>query len=288
MTRRLVHTYRVLCPVVGSVVLCLAVATAAGARENQLCGIRLTQHAIHVLDVHGQPDGVVVRNYAPPETAAGGEGAAGMGGPGGILGMGAGMPMYGAGAPVAGGYGGPGPTMGPGYGGYGGEGGPGGAAGAAGAGAGLTTLPVPQWALPLWVDLNVDEVEWIYDKGPFVMGFVFDDDGYVSVIAVAGADCSIARTAHWAPHRYVKLGDAFARVVYRYGYPDDTITFDSRMSGSSEWYTGTVTVNFIWGPNDTSVDNIFSRDCILRYAERNNIAFTLHDMKVTRIHIWAR
>jgi hypothetical protein len=32
--------------------------------------------------------------------------------------------------------------------------------------------------------------------------------------------------------------------------------------------------------------NTFSRDCVLTYSDNNNIAFTLHNMKVTRIHIW--
>ena len=32
--------------------------------------------------------------------------------------------------------------------------------------------------------------------------------------------------------------------------------------------------------------NVFSRDCVLTYEDDNNIAFTLHNMKVTRIHIW--
>ena len=35
-------------------------AGVAGAREQQLAGMRLSQHAVNLLDVYGQPDGIVV------------------------------------------------------------------------------------------------------------------------------------------------------------------------------------------------------------------------------------
>lgn len=156
-----------------------------------------------------------------------------------------------------------------------------GAAGAPGAGAGgLQTQPFPIWALPVWVDLEARDVEWIYQKGPVVLGFVLDRDGFCKVIAVAAERCDYARTALWKPHRYIKLGDSFKRVIYRYGYPDEIITFTAAGPGGASVGGGTVTVQF------GTTNRVFSRDCLLRYTVNNNIEFTLHDMTVTRIHIW--
>ncbi|MFQ6130701.1 MAG: hypothetical protein ACE5R4_01555 [Armatimonadota bacterium] len=274
-----------------ALVLGAALGSTAEARETQLAGIRLGMHAINVLDIWGQPDGIVVRQAPPPSAGAGAEGMmgemgemGGMGGMGGLLGMPGSVPMYGG----MGGEEGMGSMMGAGMGGPS-EAGPG-AMGAAGATGNVPPLGIPMWALPLWVDLGEFEVEWIYDKSDqgFVLGFVFDEDGYVTVISLAGEKCDFARTAMWRPHRTVKLGDSFQHVIYRYGYPDESITFDSQMSPASLWYTGNVQVTFTWGPNDVAVDNVFSRDCILRYTERNNVAFTFHEMKLTRINIWER
>lgn len=306
---------------VGVCVIVLAAGSAVAA-EVQLAGIRLNQHAINLLDVWGQPDGIVVGEgpeQAPtaaqaPGAAAGaplmtGPGAGpGMMGPMGPMGpgmgpmgpmgpgmgpMGPGMgPMTPAGAegmmpgaagPGMGGMemGGMGPTeMGPGMGPMGAAAGPaamgapGGMAAVAGAAA-----PFPIWALPVWVTLRPGEVEWIYQRGPVVMGFVLDSGGYITCIAVAGYKCDWARTALWRPHRYVKLGDTLKRVLYRYGYPDEIETYTA--SGPSVGQNS-ITVTF------NQVSRTYSRDCILRYTEDNNIAFTLHDFKVVRIHIWKR
>ncbi len=76
------------------------------------------------------------------------------------------------------------------------------------------------------------------------------------------------------------MGDNFKRVLYRYGYPDETITFDSSGPGAAAPFAGQVTVSF------GGTSRVFSRDVILRYTENNNIAFTLHNMLVTRIQIW--
>jgi len=279
-----------------AVLLSAALASAVEARETQLAGVRLGMHAINLLDIWGQPDGIVVRQAPPASTgAAGGAGMAGaagmpggMGATGGMMGMPGAVPMYGAPGGEGGYGGGPSSSMGGPSGGA-----PSGAgAGAAGAGAAgnVPQLGIPMWAMPLWVDMGADEVEWIYDKSQqgFVLGFVLDKDGYVTVISLAGEKCDLARTAMWKPHKTVKLGDSFQHVVYRYGYPDDSITFDSQMSPASAWYTGNVQVTFTWGPNNVAVDNVFSRDCILRYTERNNIAFTFHEMKLTRVNIWER
>jgi len=61
-------------PVTVFVLIALVLALAlpvAHATETQLCGIRLGQHAINLLDVYGNPDGVVVgsgegSDLAPP------------------------------------------------------------------------------------------------------------------------------------------------------------------------------------------------------------------------------
>ena len=293
--------------------------TSASALEVQLAGIRLDAPWVTVLDVYGNPDGVVV--YGGGGAAAGGEmgGMPGMGGMemGGMMpGMMPGMEMGGM-MPGMGMEGMMGPAMGGmEMGGMPGMGGPGmGAAGGGGAGG------FPMWALPVWVVLEEGEVEWLYLKGDVVVGFVFNPDGYVRVVAVAGEDCDYARTALWRPHRYVKLGDDFKRVLYRYGYPDEVETFtadagagmpgeggmmmgpgeamggmDMMMGGGMGMPTpgagaggpaaagggamGPMTVSF------GSETNVFSRDCVLTYEDNNNIAFTLHNMDVTRIHIW--
>jgi predicted NBD/HSP70 family sugar kinase len=51
-------------------------------------------------------------------------------------------------------------------------------------------------------------------------------------------------------------------------------------AGAAAGALGPITVNF------NGETNTFSRDCVLTYSDNNNIAFTLHNMKVTRIHIW--
>jgi hypothetical protein len=280
----------------------------AEAREVQLAGIRLGDHAINLLDVYGMPDGIAVgegQALTSAQTAGGAAaGAPVMGAPTpdlmgmamGAMGMGPGMPgmMPMGGAPPGGMPGGGMPGM-PGM--PGAEGGPGafpgggppgapgmaGAPGAGGGGAaagGLQAEPFPIWALAVWVDLEARDVEWIYQRGPVVLGFVLDRDGFCKVIAVAAEECNFARTALWQPHRYVKLGDDFKRVVYRYGYPDETITFTASGPGSASVGGGDISVQF------GQTTRTYSRDCLLRYTQNNNIEFTLHNMVVTRVHIW--
>ena len=162
----------------------------------------------------------------------------------------------------------------------GGAAGPGGEAGGGGAVGGLQTEPFPIWAMAVWVDLGAGDVEWVYNEGPVVLGFVLDRNGFVKVIAVAAEKCNFARTALWRPHRYIKLGDDFKRVIYRYGYPDETLAFSSSGPGSASVDGGDIAVTF--GPTTRT----YSRDVLLRYTNNNNIEFSLHDMTVTRIHIW--
>jgi hypothetical protein len=306
--------------VAGLIVVALAVP--AKADEVQLCGMRLGQHAINLLDIWGQPDGIVTGEGAeqPAPTAAQAPGAAGgapmMTGPGaGMGGAAMGMPGAGGMGPMGGGMGGMGgPTGTPGMGGAptGGMGGMGmgalaggvagglagaalgggkgalagaiggaigGAVGAAAGAGAAAAAPFPIWALPVWITLRGGEVEWIYQRGPVVMGFALDRDGYITVVAVAGRDCHYARSALWQPHRYVKLGDSFKRLLYRYGYPDDMSTYVAAGPAVGQ---NAVTVTF------SGVTRTFTRDCVLRYQEHNNIAFTLHDFKVVRMHIWQK
>jgi hypothetical protein len=198
--------------------------------------------------------------------------------PGGMPGE-MGMGSSGMGGPMMGGAMGPGMM----------RGGPGAGAAAGGAGG------FPMWASPVAVELKADEVAWIYSspivkskkmKAPrqldegVVLGFVFDDHGFVNCIAIAGRSCSYARTALWKDAKFVKLGDDFRIVMERYGVPDDTKTFDASGVTVAEPMTGTLQVSFTEG------SNTFSRDLIVEYTERNNISFTLSDMKVTRIIIW--
>ncbi|MEN6642323.1 MAG: hypothetical protein ABFE08_07765 [Armatimonadia bacterium] len=272
-----------------------ALVTAAEAKEVQLAGIRLGDHAITLLDVYGTPDGIAVgegEEIAAAQGAAGApqvsapEGIPGITGPGapGMEAMPGGMgPMGGERMPGMPGMEAGGAGAFPGAGPEAAAGGPGGAAapGATAAG-GLQTEPFPIWATAIWVTLGPGEVEWVYSEGPVVLGFVLDPNGFVKVIAVAAEKCNYARTALWRPHRYIKLGDDFKRVIYRYGYPDEALTFTSSGPGNGSLGGGSITVTF--GPTSRT----YSRDCILRYTGNNNVEFTLHDMVVTRIHIWEK
>ncbi|MEN6403998.1 MAG: hypothetical protein ABFD94_18795 [Armatimonadia bacterium] len=282
-----------------------ALVTAAEAKEVQLAGIRLGDHAITLLDVYGTPDGIAVGEgdeiaaAQAPGAAAGapqmaapdalGALAGALGAMPGMEGMMGGMPgpAAGPGMPgmpgMEGGAAGAFPGGAPGA--EAGMGAPGGAAGPGGEGGGVTagglqTEPFPIWAMAVWVDLGAGDVEWVYNEGPVVLGFVLDRNGFVKVVAVAAEKCNFARTALWRPHRYIKLGDDFKRVIYRYGYPDETLAFNSSGPGTTGVGGGDIAVTF--GPTTRT----YSRDVLLRYTNNNNIEFSLHDMVVTRIHIW--
>lgn len=276
-------------------VLCLVmlVSAPAFAREVQLAGMRLGDHAINLLDIYGQPQGIVVGAGEELGTAGGataggmdmmGAGPAMPGGLGGLFDMPGAAPemMMAPGAdiaaPAAAGPGGfpEADMMGP-------EGmgmpGAGGAEAGGGTAAGGAS-PFPMWAQPVWITLESNDCEWIYQRGDVVVGFVLDRDGFIKAIAVAAAQCNFARTALWKPHRYVKLGDSFKQVLYRYGYPDEYVPFTASSTGSGTVTGGAPTVTF------NQVSRSFSRDCQLRYTEESNIAFTLHNFAVTRVHIW--
>ena len=278
-----IRSHRTVVAIMVSLLACLLVAGVADAREVQLAGIRLGQHAVNLLDIYGEPMGIAT-GQGEAFASGGGAGAGmgmgmeggmgmdmGMGMPGAEMGMEAGMPpegMEGPGAfPEAGAEG------------MGMEGG----APAAGGGAttgGVQANPYPLWALPVWVDLGSNQIQWLYRIGPVVIGFVLDRDGYIESIAVAGENCDFARTSMWQPHQYVKLGDSYKRVIYRYGWPDETFTYYS--SGPGEVGPGGGPVSVTFGGTTRE----FSRDCILRYTENNNIEFTFHRMKCVRLHIW--
>ncbi len=280
--------------VIVCVLSCALLVGVAHADEFQLAGMRLGQHAVNLLDIYGQPMGLATGDGDEFATGAGG-GGVGMGGE--MMGMGMGMegmmPMEGA---PMGMEGAPPMAMEPGMmpegemmagpGAFPMEGGamPGemgmGAAGGAATTGGVQRNAYPLWALPVWVTLDSHELEWLYRVGPVVLGFVLDRDGYIRSIAVAGENCNFARTAMWQPHQYVKLGDNYKRVIYRYGWPDETLTYYS--TGPGEVGTGGGPISVTWN----GVTREFSRDCILRYTEHSNIEFTFHNMELVRIHIW--
>lgn len=109
------------------------------------------------------------------------------------------------------------------------------------------------------VPLNSGEVEWLYLRpNGVVLGFVINQEGLVAVIVVTGPRCDYARSALGKSGKTIKLNDGFKTVIYRYGVPDAYENIDGRPT----------------------------TDMVLRYTNKNNIAFTLMDMKVTRIHIW--
>ncbi len=262
----------------------LVVGTAQ-AREVQLAGMRLGQHAIDVLDIYGRPHALV---WGIPgdqfETGAAAAGA--MGGEG--MEAGAGAEMMGAGAPM------PEEEMGaemeaaPGPGEFptGEEAGVEGEAPAGAAAAAVTgnvqRNQYPIWGLPLWVTLNSGEVEWLYRCNGTLVGFVLDPRGFIQRIVVASERCNFARSSLWRPHEYIKLGDSYKRVIYRYGWPDETLTIDilagTAPGGGMSAQAGAGVLGFI---------QEYSRDPVLCYYENNNIDFVLHNMKVVRIQIGA-
>ncbi|MFO7945702.1 MAG: hypothetical protein R6V19_02660 [Armatimonadota bacterium] len=257
--------------------LCLA-CTQVFAREVQLAGIRLGDHAINLLDVYGQPEAVVVGPPIPVEQPEGGMMAEEMGG--GPAGMPSDfMGMLGELTGMLGGPMGGMPDAAP----------PGediaaaapGGGGAGGGGPGGIASNFPTYAVPVRAELQPYDSEWVYRKGPVVMGFVLDRDGFVKIIVIAAQECDYARTSLWKPHRYVKLGDSYDTVISRYGYPNRTRTFMSTGAGGAAAVgAGHATVSF--GGSTRSG----SRSCVLSYTRDNNIEFTLHDFRVTRIHIW--
>jgi hypothetical protein len=79
----------------------------------------------------------------------------------------------------------------------------------------------------------------------------------------------------------VKLGDSYKRVIYRYGWPDETITYTS--TGPGEVSPGANSpISVTWN----GFTREFARDCVLQYTEHNNINFTFHNLKCVRMHIW--
>ena len=224
-----IRSHRTAVAIMISLLGCLLIV--ADAREVQLAGIRLGQHAVNLLDIYGQPMGIATGQGE--RFAGGGAAGAGMGMDMGMdmgMGMGMGMPAEpGMGAPVEPGMPpdagmGPGAFPEPGMVEPGMEGAePGMGGGAAGAGAGgVQANPYPLWALPVWVDLESNQIQWLYRVGPVVLGFVLDRDGYIESIAVAGENCDFARSSLWQPHQYLKLGDSYKQAIYRYGWPEFT------------------------------------------------------------------
>ena len=284
-----IRSHRTAVAIMISLLGCLLIASVADAREVQLAGMRLGQHAVNLLDIYGQPMGIATGQGE--RFAGGGAAGAGMGMDMGMgVDMGMGMPMdpgmampMDPGMPPDAGMG-PGAFPEPGMEGMiepGMEGMEPGMGGAAGAGAGgVQANPYPLWALPVWVDLESNQIQWLYRVGPVVLGFVLDRDGYIESIAVAGEQCNFARSSLWQPHQYLKLGDSYKQAIYRYGWPDETLTYYS--TGPGEVGTGGGPVTVTWN----GVTREFSRDCILRYTEHNNIEFTFHNMTLVRMHIW--
>ncbi len=273
-----IRSHRTAVAIMISLLGCLLIASVADAREVQLAGMRLGQHAVNLLDIYGQPMGIAT-GYGEEFGSGGATGAVGTQGPA----IEGGMAVEGT-APAEFGMppaqtGGPGdfPTEGM----EGAEPGTAGGGGGAVATGSVQANPYPLWALPVWVTLEIREVQWLYRVGPVVLGFVLDRDGYISSISVAGEGCNFARTSLWQPHQYVKLGDSMKQVIYRYGWPDETRTYYSEGPGEVEVGGGPISVTF------GGTTRQFSRDIILRYTRNNNIEFTFHNMECVRLHIWS-
>ena len=137
----------------------------------------------------------------------------------------------------------------------------------------------PMWALPVWSLLDKGKVQGFYRKAEIAVGFVFDLEGCVRAIAVAG---DAAGTPAWRPHRYVKLGDTWRRVLYHYGLPDKLQQFGGAPAGPE----ADAAAARAPGELPIDADQIAVGDGLFTYSEDNNIAFATHNGKVVRIHIW--
>lgn len=137
----------------------------------------------------------------------------------------------------------------------------------------------PMWGVPVWSVLDKGEAQWFYRKGQMVVGFVFDTEGCARVIAVAGEG---AAALAWRPHRYVKLGDTWKRVLYHYGLPDKL----QRFGGGPGAAEANAVPAGAAGELPIDADEIIVGDWLFTFSEGNNIAFASHNGDVVRIHIW--
>ncbi len=127
---------------------------------------------------------------------------------------------------------------------------------------------LPVWTVPVRSVLDRGEAQWFYRKAEVVVGFVFDIEGCVRMIAVAG---DAAGTPTWRPHRYVEFGDTWKRILYHYRDPDKLQRFGDDPGGPE-------------APIDA--EEIVIGDWLFTYSEDNNIGFVTHNGQVARIHIW--
>lgn len=218
--------------------------------EFQLCGIGIGSKAVDkdrfnridrygLFALHGNPTAVVLpvvtADAGGGDAAGGGGDTAGGGGGGGGRGRSGGSASSGRGGAEGGGEGGAGST--------------------APTTTNLTlqqTPPeaaalfpnsqqggLPDWALAITVQLNQNQVEWLYKRDTYAMGFVVDRLGYCEAIIVAGIQSPIARTQLEDPIHTVKLGDDLRKVLFRYGYPDATVPLGPDPVATADSVTGT-------------------------------------------------
>ena len=166
---------------------------------------------------------------------------------------------------------------------------------------------LPDWALAVTVDLKAGEVEWLYKRETYAMGFVVDRLGFCEAIIVAGIQSPIARTQQEDPIHTVKLGDDFRKVQFRYGYPDDVVPLGPDPVASANSVTGTpgggaggagaggggAAAGGAPGGGaaggagaTTQVINGAFRTYDLRYDQTYNTVFTIRNNRVVRIYIF--
>jgi len=130
---------------------------------------------------------------------------------------------------------------------------------------------LPDWAAAVTVPLEGGDVEWLYRRDKYAMGFVVDNLGYVNAIVVAGIASPIARTQLEDPLHTIRLGeDDLRKVLFRYGYPDEITTSQVNASASAG--------------GDGAVNNPY-RLFEFRYDQSYNIVFTIRNNRVVRMYI---
>lgn len=150
-----------------------------------------------------------------------------------------------------------------------------GAGGTAGATGVTPTFPRPEelpWAIPPFVQLDMNEIYFVYRRPNAHLNFLMEllgvggrNEMRVVAITVAGRRYDGARTAKGDPFKSIKLGDDLQRVLLRYGQPDEIVYYN---------------------PFTLQVVNTPTRNLILRYHRSSNIEFTLFENRVVRIFIF--
>lgn len=182
---------------------------------------------------------------------------------------------------------------------------------------------LPSWAAAVTVQLDDGHVEWLYRRETYSMGFVVDRLGFVDAIVLAGTYSDIGETQLEAPKHSIELGDDLRKVLFRYGYPDDTETYSINVAAGASTGGGRFPATTATAPTDPlggpmyqanpqmlppapgmgapgmpgapganvaagggGTSNAAFRTFELRYDQSYNVVFSIRNNRVVRIYIF--